>query len=136
MEEVVAADILRAAGDLFTGDEQVVAIVQFDRNTEPAQGRDDRVGHAFDVPAHGIGLDDDGVVEVAKVVIDSAAAGDATGDVDVVARGKGEVDFLYGVLVFSDDDGVLILPEEEAGFGFLGLAEEVFFGGEVEIDVV
>ena len=36
-----------------------------------------------------------------------------------VPLGEGEVDFLDGVLVFADDDGVLVLPQEEAGFGFL-----------------
>jgi hypothetical protein len=136
VEEVVTADVLRAAGDLAAGNEQVVAVVDFNSDTHLFQGCDHRVGHTLDVPAHGVGLDDDGVVEIAEVVIDGATAGDPAGDVDVMLCSKGEVDFLDGVLVFSDDDSVLVLPEEEAGFGFLVLAEEVFFRGEVEIDVV
>ena len=49
-------------------------------------------------------MGNDGVVEIAEVVIDSTAAGHSAGDVDVMLGGKGEVEVVVGGVEVNEFD--------------------------------
>ena len=70
---------------------------------EPLHGQPLRVSH----------VGDEGVVQVAQVMVHGAAAGGAAHHMDLMGLHKGPVDLSLGVLVLSDDDGVVVLPQEQ-----------------------
>lgn len=73
---------------------------------------------------------DEGVVEVARVLIDGTASTDAPGDLNFVAAAVVQVQFPPGILVFSHDDGGLATPEQQTDLFGLGI-EKMLFQGEM-----
>ena len=69
---------------------------------------------------------DEGVVQVAHIVVDRAAAGTAAHHADMVPLHKGGVDLLSGVLVAAHHNGVVVLPEKQV-FPFSAVRQNIFF---------
>ena len=115
MKKGAAADrTAGAAGDLAAADEDVVAPRELRVDAPFAENVDHRRG----MVREGIGFAraarrGDGVVDVAEIVIDRAAAGDPTDEVDAAGAEESAVDFGGGQLVAADDHRRSVAPEHE-----------------------
>ena len=79
------------------------------------------------------GTRDKGVVEISKIVIDSAASRDPSGNADVLLFGERKIDLRIGILIFSDHHGGGILPQEKEIL--LHVAKEEFLDCQVEMRI-
>ena len=113
VQDAVPAQSLRRAGDLAPLHQNIVSAGGLRLQTQTLQRLDNRVGEARHADALLIpGIGDEGVIQVAQIVVDGAAAGAAAHYVDVMLLHKGTVDLRLGVLVLPHHDGVVILPQQ------------------------
>ena len=72
-------------------------------------------------------------IDVATVVVDSAAASGATHKVATVGDEAFDIAFAEWVLVLSDDNGAVVFPEVEGYGAVIGLFDEPVFDGDVNV---
>ena len=107
-------DVLGVAGEFFAVDGDVVAAVDLGVDAQLGQRVHHRLAEEPEVEMLGVRrVGDKGEVQVAHVVIHGAAAGETAHHGDTVGIHVGLIDLRQGVLVFADDDGVVILPQHE-----------------------
>ena len=122
---------LGIAGALSPLYEDVVAAAALGGDAQAAEG----IGHDSVGVVHLPRRADDGVVEVAEVVVHGAASRHATGEHDAVGFQEGEVDLCVRALIQADDHGGSVLPEEENGFVQAEPFEREFVEGHVPVGV-
>ena len=133
MHDAALLEILGIAGELPPVDGHVVAAIDLCGDAEFGKGADDGLAEDREVQRReSAGVGDEGEVEVAEVVINSAAAGETADHADPVLLHISLVDFGKGVLVFADDDGVVVLPEHEVCAVARQRVEHILLGGQIE----
>ena len=86
------------------------------RPREALHGQPFRIAH----------VGDEGVIQIAHIVIDRAAAGTTAHHADMVLLHKGGVDLLGGILVAAHHNGVVVLPEKQV-LPFSAMGQDIFF---------
>ena len=114
IQEAPAEQPLGCAGHLPPLHQDVIAAGGLRLQAQSLQGLHNGTGE----PLHGQPLrvshvGDEGVVQVAQIMVHGAAAGGAAHHMDLMGLHKGPVDLTLGVLVLPDDDGVVVLPQEQ-----------------------
>ena len=72
-----------------------------------------RVNRSMVKPLRIPGVSDEGIIQIPQVVVYRAAAGGAAHHMDAVGLHERPVDLALGVLILPDDDGVVILPQQQ-----------------------
>ena len=135
VEDAACVTALGRAGDLAALHQDVVAAGGLRVQAQAPQRRHHRLGEAADADAVVAYVGDEGVVQVAQVVIDRAAAGAAAHHVDMVLLHKGAVDLRLGVLVAAYYDGVVVLPQQQV-VALGAVTQDVFLECQVVIGVL
>ena len=138
MEEPPFVHVLGAPREFPAVDGQVVPAVELGLHAEFFQGPNH--GHGVPGEVEGAALvvgDDEGVVQVAQVVVDRPSSGDPPDHPDSPFLHEGPVHFLCCVLEAAHDNGRFVLPEQEvAGVSPVHSAVKVLLHGQVECRVV
>ena len=114
MQHAPLPDILRVSGKFFSVHRHVVSPVEFRRNAERLQRADHRLTEKLkiDFPkTYSIG--NKAEIEIPQIVIDRAAAGKPPHDLDIMLFDIFCMDLRLRILIFSDDDGIFVLPEHQ-----------------------
>ena len=121
------------AGEFAAVGQQIVPAGALDGDAQrPAGGLDDRE-LAGDVVIRL--ADEKGEVQISAVMKNSAAAGEAAGQVTALLREEGGPAFFPGILVSADDHGAFVLPEIEDQLPCPDPVKQGFLQGEVFIGV-
>ena len=108
------ADVLRVAGKLLSVDRDVVAAVDLRLHAERRQRAHDRFAEELEVQRIALAdICNEREVQVAHVVIDRAAAGKSAHHANAALAHGLFIDLSDRVLILSDNDRVIILPEHE-----------------------
>ena len=68
-------------------------------------------------------------------MIDSSAAGESSGYTDVMFVNKGLVDFFGCILIFTDNDGISVLPEDQVFFAFVQIFKDIFLKSQIIVGI-
>ena len=127
--------VLGIAGELLTVDGHVVAAVEPGIHAQLLQRMDHGAAKYAQIQLRTLGIGDEGVVQVAQIMVHRTAAGKSAHHTDAVAADKGLVDLSQGVLVLADDDGIVILPQHQIHAVTGQTVEHILLRRQVEIGV-
>ena len=114
MHHTALTEVLRVAGELLSVDRDVVAAVHLRLDAERRQRAHDRRTEELHIQrAAPAGIGDKGEIQVAHVVVDRAAAGETAHHADAALAHGFFVDLGNGILIFADNDRIVVLPEHE-----------------------
>ena len=117
VQNTIFEDALGRTGDFSAIHQNIIPAGSLRIEAEALQGLHHRRGeplHRQLLKLSGIG--DEGVIQVAQIVIHSAAAGEAAGELPAVLLQKRRAALLPGILIPADDHGMAVLPQiEDAG---------------------
>ena len=125
-------EVLGVAGELLTVDGHVVAAVDLGGDADLRQRGDHRAAEQAEIDGlHVARVGDEGEVEVPHIVIHGPAAGETPHHTHAVFADKLLVDLRGGVLVLTDDDGIVVLPEHEIRAVPGQAVKNVLLGGQI-----
>ena len=75
----------------------------------------------------------EGIVDVAEVVIDRAAARDPTGNVNTVSLNIVHRQLGVGILIFSNHDGRLVLPKQK--YVVVAMQKQIFLDRQIAVRI-
>ena len=136
MQDAAVAHPLGSAGDLASLHQNIIPAGSLRIEAEALQGLHHRRGeplHRQLLKLSGIG--DEGVIQVAQIVIHSAAAGRTANYVDVVFLYKSAVDLRFRILILAHHNGVVILPQQEV-FALQPMGQYKFLKSQIVIGVL
>lgn len=103
-----------ATGNLFASQGEIVTARQADVKAKTGERCNHRPQKAAKIDLFAWAeISDEGEINIARIVIDSAAAALAPDYGNTQRAGQGEVDFSMGILVFPDDQAGGISPEHK-----------------------
>ena len=136
VHDTALAHVLGVAGELLAVHSDVVAAGDLRLHAEGAQRFHDGDAEHMEVDAvHPVGVGDEREVQVAQVVIDRAAAGKAAHHGDVMGPDEVTVDLRHRVLIFADNDGVVVLPEHEVALAAVQAVEHILLQSQIPAGV-
>ena len=135
VEDAVAAQPLGRAGDFAAVHQYVVAAAGGGGEPQLTQRLDHRLrearkGQLFFLSRIG----DEGVVQIAQIVVHGAAAGAAAYHADMVRLHKVGVDLLCRVLVAPHHHGVVVLPQQQV-VALCAMGQDVFLKRQIIVRV-
>ena len=84
------------------------------RNGQPPQGLHHRAGKPLHSQPLGVaGVGDEGIIQIAQIVVHSTAAGGPPHHMDTMGLHKGPVDLGLGILVLPYHNGIVVLPQHQ-----------------------
>ena len=114
MHHTALTEVLRVTGELLPVDRDVVAAVHLRLDAERRQRAHNRLTEDLHIQrAAPVGICDKGEIQVAHVVVDRAAAGETAHHADAALAHSLFIDLGNGILIFADNDRIVILPEHE-----------------------
>ena len=116
VQDAVPGYPLGRAGDLSPLHKNVVAAGGLRIQAQGLQGLHDGAGE----PLHGqllriAQVGDEGIIQIPQIVIHRAASGGPAHHMDAVLLHEGPVDLRLRVLILANDDGVVVLPQQQIG---------------------
>ena len=81
------------------------------------------------------GIGDEGVIQVAQIVVHGAAAGGPADYVDMMLLHKGTIDLRLSVLILAHHDGVVVLPQQEV-LSLQPVGQHIFFKRKIVIRIL
>ena len=114
MHHAALTEILRVAGELLSVDCDVVASVHLRPDAKRRQRAHDRLTEELHIQrAAPAGIGDKGEIQVAHVVVDRTAAGEPAHHADAALAYRLFIDLGNGILIFADNDCIVVLPKHE-----------------------
>ena len=114
MHHAALTEVLRVTGEFLPIDRDVVAAVHLRLDAERRQRAHDRLAEELHIQrAAPAGICDKGEIQVAHVVVDRAAAGEPAHHADAALAYRLFIDLGNGILIFADNDRIVVLPEHE-----------------------
>ena len=133
MQHSPAADILGVTGEFFPVYRHIIPAVDFRMDAQFCQRSDNRLAEEAQIQIFEItGIGNEAVVQIPEIVIDGASAGKPPDYTDIMLLHVRQVDFRESVLVFADDNGIVILPEHEIISVFRQIFKNILLRSQIE----
>ena len=132
VHDAALLQILGIAGKFFPFNADIVSAVDLSRHVERTQQLCNRLTEQTNIQIGCIlCIENKCEVQIPQIMIYGTAAGKSTDNGDMLCIGNLLIDLCKGVLIFTDDNGVIVLPKHEVFLTSVHSVENILLQSQI-----
>ena len=133
VHDAALLQILGIAGEFFPFNADIVSAIDLSRHIERTQQLCNRLTEQTNIQIGCIlCIENKCEVQIPQIMIYGTAAGKSTDNGDMLCIGNLLIDLCKGVLIFTDDNGVIVLPKHEVFLTSVHSVENILLQSQIK----